>query len=136
VEAETILVEGADVAGTSTLAPRPMNNGKSYQLKTRKEYMKTDNGHQNKDHNKAIVLNYHWRSGTARGCLPQGSFPTQWTRLRTEPVCVGSRLHKPTVCTRPGTHCRQIEAWSCIPRLTEHAYSHPIPMGQGSVMGH
>jgi len=27
-----------------------------------------------------------------------GSFPTQWTRLSTELVCVGSRLHKPTVC--------------------------------------
>jgi len=29
-----------------------------------------------------------------------GSFPTQWTGLSTETVSVGSRLHKPTVCTR------------------------------------
>jgi hypothetical protein len=28
------------------------------------------------------------------------SFPTQWTRLSTEPVCVGSRLHKPVVYTK------------------------------------
>jgi hypothetical protein len=27
-----------------------------------------------------------------------------------------------------------MEAQSCILRLMEHAYSHPIPMGQGSVM--
>ena len=29
-----------------------------------------------------------------------GSFPTQWTGLSTEPVCVGSRLHKPVVYTK------------------------------------
>jgi len=65
-----------------------------------------------------------------------GSFPTQWTGLSSEPVSVGSKLHKPAVYTRPGGHRRQMEAWSCVLRLTEHAYSHPIPMGGGSVMGH
>jgi hypothetical protein len=64
-----------------------------------------------------------------------GSFPTQWTGLSTEMVSVGSRLHKPTVCTRPGGHRRQMEAWSRILRLTEHAYRHPIPMGQGECDG-
>ena len=48
---------------------------------------------------------------------------------------VGSRLCKPTVCTRPGGHRRQMEARSRVSRLTGYAYSHPIPMGRGSVMG-
>jgi hypothetical protein len=48
---------------------------------------------------------------------------------------VGSRLCKPTVCTRPGGHRRQMEARSRISRLMGYAYSHPIPMRQGSVMG-
>jgi len=65
-----------------------------------------------------------------------GLLPTQWTGLSVEPVCVGSRLHKPTVCTRAGGRHRQMEAWSCIPCLMEHVYSHPIPMGRGGVMGH
>jgi hypothetical protein len=50
-----------------------------------------------------LWTNSHWHSGMARGFLPQGivdSFPTQWTRLSTEPVCVGSRLHKPVVYTK------------------------------------
>jgi hypothetical protein len=61
----------------------------------------------------------HWRSGTARGFLPQGcgfvSHPVD--RLSTEPVCVGSRLHKPVVYTkkkRPGRHRRQMEARSRV----------------------
>ncbi len=33
-----------------------------------------------------------------------GLFPTQWTGLSIELVCVGSRLHKPAVCTRSGGH--------------------------------
>jgi hypothetical protein len=64
-----------------------------------------------------------------------GLLPTQWTGLSTEPVCVGSRLHKPTVCTRLGGHRRQMEAQSHVPCLMELAYSHPIPMGWGSAMG-
>jgi hypothetical protein len=84
------------------------------------------------------ILIYHWRSGTARGFLPQGcgfvSHPVD--RLSTEPVCVGSRLHKPVVYTkRPGGHRRQMEARSRVLRLTGYAYSHPIPMGRGSGTG-
>jgi hypothetical protein len=67
----------------------------------------------------------HWRSGTARGFLPQGcGFVSHSVdRLSTEPVCVGSRLHKPVAYTkRPGGHRRQMEArsrvvmesWSCV----------------------
>jgi hypothetical protein len=48
---------------------------------------------------------------------------------------VGSRLCKPTVCARPGGHHRQMEAWSHVSRLMGYAYSHPIPIGWGSVMG-
>jgi hypothetical protein len=44
----------------------------------------------------------HWRSGTARGFLPQGcGFVSHSVdRLSTEPVCVGSRLHKPLAYTK------------------------------------
>jgi hypothetical protein len=84
-------------------------------------------------------VGYHWRSGTARGFLPQGSgfvsHPVD--RLSTEPVCVGSRLQK--ACSlhkkRPGGHRRRMEARSRVLRLTGYAYSHPIPMGRGSGMG-
>jgi len=55
-----------------------------------------------------------------------GSFPTQWTGLSTELVCVGSKMHNPTVCTRSGGHHRQMKAQSHLPYLTEHAYRHPI----------
>jgi hypothetical protein len=48
---------------------------------------------------------------------------------------VGSRLCKSTVCARPGGHRRQMEARSHVSRLTGYVYSHPIPMGRGSVMG-
>ncbi len=44
-------------------------------------------------------------------------------------------LCKPTVCTRPGGHHRQMEARSPVSRLMGYAYSHPISMGRGSVMG-
>jgi hypothetical protein len=48
---------------------------------------------------------------------------------------VGNRLCKTTVCARPGGHCRQMEAQFHVSCLMGYAYSHPIPMGWGSVMG-
>jgi hypothetical protein len=62
------------------------------------------NGFVNNGWSSSNVKIYHWRSGTARGFLPQGcgfvSHPVD--RLSTEPVCVGSRLHKPAVYTKKG----------------------------------
>ena len=86
-----------------TIASICKDNNKQQKI-TIKPFMDYSKEHQFEVH---LSRRSHWRSGTARGFLPQGcgfvSHPVD--RLSTEPVCVGSRLHKPVVYTkRPGGH--------------------------------